>query len=47
MQRHRTVRIGDSIYIIYGKDTEVQRSSDNPSYCGLSVNGVFFLNRDN
>ena len=46
MQRYKTVRIGDDIYIIYGKDDSVIRSKDNPSYCGLSVNGLYFLNRD-
>ena len=32
-------------YILKGIDDSVVRSSDNPSYCGLSVNGVVFLNR--
>lgn len=46
MQRYRTVRIGESIYILYGKDEDVIRSQDNPTYCGLTVNGVYFLNRN-
>ena len=46
MQRYKTVRIGDRIYIVYGKDNDVIRSQDNPSYCSLSVNGLYFLNRD-
>ncbi len=46
MQRYRTVRIGESIYILYGKDENVIRSQDNPTYCGLTVNGVYFLNRN-
>ena len=46
MQRYRTVRIGDDIYIIYGKDKNVIRSQSNPKYCSLSVNGVYFLNRN-
>lgn len=45
MQRYKTVRIGESIYILYGKDENVIRSQDNPSYCSLSVNGVYFTNR--
>ena len=46
MQRHSTVRIGSDIYIIYGKDKNVIRSKDDPSYCSLSINGLYFLNRD-
>ena len=45
MQRYKTVRIGESIYILYGKDENVIRSQDNPSYCSLTVNGVYFTNR--
>ena len=45
MQRYNTVRIGEEYYILRGIDETVVRSHDNPSYCGLSVNGVYFLNR--
>ena len=45
MNRYKTVRIGQEIYILHGKDEDVRRSIDNPSYCGLSVNGLYFLNR--
>jgi len=45
MQRYQTIKIGDEMYILKGIDKTVIRSSDNPSYCGLSVNGVVFLNR--
>lgn len=45
MQRYNTIRIGDEFYILRGKDENVIRSQSNPSYCGLSVNGVVFLNR--
>ena len=45
MQRYETVRIGESIYILKGKNENVMRSTDNPSQCSLSVNGVCFLNR--
>ena len=38
--------IGDDIYIIYGKDDTVIRSQTNPKYCSLSINGVYFLNRN-
>ena len=47
MQRYQTVRIGEDIFILKGIDESVVRSTDNPSYCGLSVNGVIFLNRSN
>ena len=45
MQRYKTTRIGDSIFILFGKDTEVMRTHDNPNYCSLSVNGLYFTNR--
>ena len=47
MQRYQTIRIGEEIYILKGIDNTVVRTADNPSYCGLSVNGVVFLNRSN
>lgn len=45
MQRYSTIRIGDEFYILRGKDENVIRSQSNPNYCGLTVNGVVFLNR--
>ena len=45
MQRYSTVRIGDEIYILKGKDENVVRTKDAPEKCGLSVNGVWFNNR--
>ena len=45
MQRYKSIRIGENIHILYGKDEEVIRSQDNPTYCTLSVNGIYFLNR--
>lgn len=45
MQRYKSIRIGENIHILYGKDEEVIRSQDNPTYCTLSVNGLYFLNR--
>lgn len=47
MQRYETIRIGEDIYILRGKNESVPRSKDNPSYCTLSVNGIYFLNRGN
>ena len=45
MQRYETIRIGEEIYILKGKNDKVMRSKSNPSYCSLSVNGIYFLNR--
>lgn len=45
MQRYETVRVGEEIYILRGKNDKVMRSKTNPSYCSLSVNGVYLLNR--
>lgn len=45
MQRYETIRIGEELYILNGKDETVMRSKTNPSYCGLSVNGIYFVNR--
>ncbi len=45
MQRYSSIRIGENIYIINGKDENVIRSKDNPKYASLSVNGVYFMNR--
>ena len=45
MQRYETIRIGGDIFILKGKNENVIRSKDNPEYCSLSVNGVYFLNR--
>lgn len=45
MQRYSTVRIGEGIYVLRGKDEKAIRTKDNPNYTCLSVNGVYFLNR--
>ena len=45
MQRYSTVKIGDRMYVLRGKDEHALRTKDNPSYTCLSVNGVYFLNR--
>lgn len=46
MQRYSTVRIGEQIYILNGMDKNVQREWDSPSKCCLTVNGVYFVNRN-
>lgn len=50
MQRYETIRIGDnqsedSFFILRGKNENVVRSKDDPAYCTLSINGLYFLNR--
>ena len=45
MQRYNMIRISENIYIVKGKCENVVRTKDNPSYCGLSINGVYFTNR--
>ena len=47
MQLYQTVRIGHDIYVLRGRKEDVSRSADNPSYCSLTVNGVYFDNRNN
>lgn len=47
MQRYKTIRIGQDIHILIGKDDSVIRSVDNPNYCSLSVNGIYNANRSN
>ncbi len=44
--RYRGIRIGYSIYILMGKVNNVTRSVSNPTKCGLSVNGVFYSDRN-
>lgn len=43
LDRYEGVRIGESIYITRGKSEHVVRTADAPGKCGLSVNGLFFL----
>lgn len=45
MHRYETIRIGEDIYILKGKNESVVRCKDNPDYCTLSVNGVYYVNR--
>lgn len=43
LDRYEGVRIGESIYITRGKSEYITRTADAPGKCGLSVNGLFFL----
>lgn len=45
MQRYSTIRIGDEIYILNGKDEDAIRTKDAPEKCSLTINGVWFNNR--
>lgn len=45
MQRYSTIRIGQEIYILKGKDETAIRTQDCPEQTTLSVNGVWFNNR--
>lgn len=45
--RYEGVRIGQSIYVLLGKSENVIRTKDDPTKCGLSLNGVYLINRDN
>lgn len=44
--RYEGTRIGQSIYILTGKSKNIIRTKDNPKYCTLSVNGIYFVNRN-
>lgn len=44
--RYEGVRIGTNIYILTGKSDNVVRSMDDPSACSLTVNGIFYSDRN-
>lgn len=44
--RYEGVRIGQSIYIPRGKSKNIIRTRDDVSRCGLSINGLFLIDRD-
>lgn len=46
MNRYEGVRIGTNIYIPIGISENIVRSIDNPRDCALSVNGVFYADRN-
>jgi hypothetical protein len=45
MVKHEGVKIGEEIYICRG-DVDVIRSMSNPKECTLSVNGMFFSDKN-
>ena len=44
--RHEGVKIGDEIYITRGESEMVTRSISHPKECTLSINGIFFSDRN-
>ena len=43
---NQIIKIGDDIYICRGKAENVVRSISNPDYCTLTVNGMFFADKN-
>lgn len=46
MTRHEGVKIGEEVYITRGANDKVPRSASNPKECTLSVNGMFFADKN-
>lgn len=46
LYRHEGVRIGGEIYIVRGESKTVIRSISNPKECSLSINGIFFEDKN-
>lgn len=46
MHRYSVVRIGEESFIVNDVDEDVFRSVDNPDFCTISLNGVYFLNEN-
>ena len=44
--RHEGTKIGDNIYITRGEVEDVVRTKDAPNKCRLSINGLFFLDKN-
>lgn len=44
--RHEGTKIGDEIYITRGESEYIIRTKDNPNKCKLSINGLFFLDKN-
>lgn len=44
--RHEGTRIGEEIYITRGESENIVRTNDDPNKCRLSVNGLFFLDKN-
>lgn len=46
LTRHEGVKIGTEIYIIRGESKNITRSISNPNDCSLSINGIFFSDKN-
>lgn len=46
LTRHEGIKIGSDIYITKGESKNIIRTSDYPSRCRLSINGIFFLDNN-
>ena len=46
MIRHEGIKIGNEIYIVRGESEYTVRSASNPNDCTLSVNGMFFSDKN-
>ena len=44
--RHEGVRIGEEIYIVKGESEDIIRSVSNPKDCSLTINGIFFSDKN-
>ena len=46
LTRHEGVKIGEEIYICRGESEYITRSISDPADCTISVNGLFFSDRN-
>lgn len=46
LTRHEGVKIGSEIYICRGESEYITRSASDPADCTISVNGLFFSDRN-
>lgn len=44
--RHEGIKIGEEIYIVRGESENIVRSVSNPKDCTLSINGIFFSDKN-
>lgn len=46
LTRHEGIKIGAEVYITRGENKDIPRSASNPKECTLSVNGMFFADKN-
>ncbi len=46
LTRHEGVKIGENIYITRGESENIVRSISNPKDCSLTINGIFFNDKN-